>query len=91
MSPTPKRRPSKKPLPVPVGVAVLGGLFVVGVVLVVLPELFRGGWGGFWRAAQIAGLILAGVLLYRWLVERFGKGPVSEEDVAPGPPGPRDG
>lgn len=72
---SPPRKPApKQPLPVPMGVAVLGVLFAVGVVLVLLPKLASGGWGGVWRVVQVVGLVAAGVLVFRWFLSKTGSG-----------------
>jgi hypothetical protein len=60
----PSRRPRREPFRLPIGVALLAVLFVVGLVLVVIPEFASGGWGGFWSVVQIGGLILAGGFLH---------------------------
>lgn len=86
MTSSPQRRSSREPFPIPVGVALLIVLFLAGLVLVVGPELTSGGWGGLWRAVQVGGLILGGVLVYRWLVRRHLKGR-DGEDAGP-PKGP---
>lgn len=74
MDTPPGGKPPREPLAVPVGVALLAVLFVVGLVLVVIPEFASGGWSGFWRFVQIAALVVAVVWAYRWLVNRFQKG-----------------
>lgn len=86
MTPSPQKRSSREPFPIPVGVALLIVLFVAGVALVVTPQLTSGGWGGLWRVAQIGGFILAGVLVYRWLVGRARRRHETEDDGSTDPP-----
>ncbi len=78
MTGSPQKRSSREPFRIPVGVALLVALFVAGVILVIVPEIASGGWGGLWRVVQVGGLILAGILVYRWLIERQRKRKMGE-------------